>query len=67
MVPPAEVESAFIAANPGLKPGGVAVTCDGRRLRKVCICLTRGLGCRASEEVDRRACRADRVVLPPVR
>ncbi|SCM79182.1 Ribonuclease T2 [uncultured Pleomorphomonas sp.] len=67
MVSPAEVEAAFVAANPGLRPGGVAVTCDGRRLREVRICLTRGLGFRACEEVDRRGCRADRVVLPPVR
>ena len=67
MVSPAEVEAAFVAANPGLRPGGVAVTCDGRRLREVRICLTRGLGFRACEEVDRRACRADKVVLPPVR
>ena len=67
MVSPAEVEAAFVAANPGLRPGGVAVVCDGRRLREVRVCLTRGLGFRACEEVDRRACRASRVVLPPVR
>lgn len=66
-VSPAEVEAAFVAANPGLGPEGVAVTCDGRRLREVRICLTRDLGFRACDEVDRRACRADRVVLPPVR
>lgn len=67
MVSPAEVEAAFVAANPGLKPDGVAVTCDGRRLREVRICMTRDLGFRACEEVDRRGCRADRVVLPPMR
>lgn len=66
-VSPAEVEAAFVAANPGLRPTGVAVTCDGRRLREVRVCLTRDLRFRACEEVDRRACRADRVVLPPVR
>lgn len=66
-VSPAEVEAAFVAANPGLRPRGIAVTCDGRRLREVRVCLTRDLGFRACEEVDRRACRADRVVLPPVR
>ncbi|MCM5557724.1 ribonuclease T2 [Pleomorphomonas sp. NRK JP5] len=67
MVSPAEVEAAFLAANPGLRPGGVSVVCDGRRLREVRVCLTRGLGFRACEEVDRRACRASRVVLPPIR
>ena len=66
-VSPAEVEAAFIAANPGLKAEGIAVTCDGRRLREVRICLTRDLGFRACDEVDRRGCRADRVVMPPVR
>jgi ribonuclease T2 len=66
-VSPAEVEAAFVAANPGLKPEGVAVTCDGRRLREVRVCLTRDLGFRACQEVDRRGCRAGRVVLPPVR
>lgn len=66
-VSPAEVEAAFVAANPGLKPEDVAVTCDGRRLREVRICLTRDLGFRACDEVGRRSCRAVRVVLPPVR
>lgn len=66
-VSPAEVEAAFLAANPGLKPEGVAVTCDGRRLREVRICLTHDLGFRACQEVDRRGCRASQVVLPPVR
>ncbi len=67
MVSPAEVEAAFVAANPGLRPGGVSVVCDGRRLREVRVCLTRGLGFRACDEVDRRACRSSRVVLPPIR
>jgi ribonuclease T2 len=66
-VSPAEVEAAFIATNPGLKAEGIAVICDGRRLREVRICLTRDLGFRSCDEVDRRACRADHVVLPPVR
>lgn len=66
-VSPAEVEAAFVAANPGLKPDGIAVSCDGRRLREVRICMTRDLGFRSCDEVDRRACRADRVVMPPVR
>ncbi len=66
-VSPTEVEAAFVAANPGLKPDGVAVTCDGRRLREVRICMTRDLGFRSCDEVDRRACRAYRVVMPPVR
>lgn len=62
-----DVEAAFVRANPGLRPGGVAIICDGRRLREVRVCLTRDLGFRACEEVDRRGCRAEKLVLPPVR
>lgn len=67
MVAPAEVEAAFMTANPGLRSSAIAVTCDGRHLREVRICLTRDFGFRACEDVDRRACRADKVVLPPLR
>lgn len=67
MLSPNEVEAAFVRANPGLRPAGVAIICDGRRLREVRVCLTRDLGFRACEEVDRRGCRAEKLVLPPVR
>lgn len=67
MVSPGEVEAAFIAANPGLRADGIAITCEGRRLKEVRVCLTRGLDFRACEEVDRRSCRIDKLVLPPVR
>ena len=46
---------------------GIAVTCDNRYLREVRICLTRELSFRSCPEVDRRACRRDKVVMPPVR
>src|SRR5215470_13546980 len=42
-VAPEDVEGAFIAANPGLKPEGVSVSCGGRRLGEVRICMTRDL------------------------
>jgi ribonuclease T2 len=67
MVSPGEVEAAFMAANPGLRAEGIAITCEGRRLEEVRVCLTRGLDFRACEEVDRRGCRIDKLVLPPVR
>jgi len=67
MVSPAEVEDAFRAANPELKSDMIAVTCDDRRLREVRICLSRDLTFRACPDVDRRACRSPRVVMPPVR
>jgi ribonuclease T2 len=64
---PADAEKAFLDANPGLRPDGVSVTCDRRYLREVRICMTKDLGFRACDEVDRRSCRAQRVVMPPVR
>lgn len=66
-VAPGEVESAFLAANPGLAADMIAVQCDRRRLTEVRICLTRDLAFAACPEVDRRACRADRIVMPPAR
>ena len=67
MVSPAAVEEAFLAANPELKPDMIAVTCDSRRLREVRICMSTGLAFRSCDEIDRRACRIPRVVMPPVR
>ena len=64
---PGSAESSFLKANRGLGPAGVAVTCDSRFLREVRICLTKSLEFRDCAEVDRRACRAERVVMPPVR
>jgi ribonuclease T2 len=61
---PDQVERAFIAANPGLEPAGVAVTCPERRLAEVRICLTRQLAFRACPEVDMRACRTASVDVP---
>jgi ribonuclease T2 len=66
-VTPDEVEAAFVGVNAGLSRGAIAVTCDNRRLREVRICLSRELGFRDCEDVDRRACRRDRLVMPPVR
>lgn len=67
MVSPGEVEAAFRAANPGLAPDMIAIACDGRRLTEVRICMDRALGFAACPETDRRACRAQRVVMPPLR
>jgi ribonuclease T2 len=67
MVSPSEVEQAFLAANPKLPPEAVSVTCDDRRLREVRICLSTDLSFRPCAEIERRACRTPRVVMPPVR
>jgi ribonuclease T2 len=66
-VSPAAIEEAFIKVNPGLSQSAIAVTCDRTRLSEVRICLSKDLQFRACEETDRRACRRDQVVMPPMR
>ena len=66
-VSPDEVEEAFVNANPGLARAGVAVTCGGPRLSEVRICMSKDLRFRDCAEIDRRACRRDKLVMPPVR
>lgn len=68
MVDPAKVETDFLAANPGMNARSIAVTCDGRRLREVRICLTKRLDAyKPCPEVDDDQCRAKAVYLPAVR
>jgi len=67
MVSPDEVEEAFATANPGLVRDMISVTCDNRHLREVRVCMSKDLAFRACPEIDRRACRNPRVVMPPVR
>jgi len=66
-VTPEAVEDAFIKVNPGLSNSAIAITCDHNRLTEVRICMSKDLQFRACEEIDRRACRRDRIVMPPVR
>jgi ribonuclease T2 len=66
-VSPQEVEDAFIAANPSMKPDGISVTCGSKRLGEIRICMTRDLQFRGCEEMERRACRREQLIMPPVR
>lgn len=66
-VSPDEVEDAFVKANPGMSRAGIAVTCGGPRLSEVRICMSRDLQFRECAEIDRRACRRDKLAMPPVR
>ena len=66
-VSPDEVEDAFVKANPGMTRAGISVACDSRRLNEVRICMSRDLKFQDCAEVDRRACRRDKLVMPPVR
>lgn len=67
MVSPDEVEDAFVRVNPGLARDMISVQCDAQRLREVRICIGRDMNFTACEEAERRACRRDRLALPPVR
>jgi ribonuclease T2 len=66
-VTPEEVEEAFIKANPGLKPESISISCGSRRLDEVRICMSRDLQFRGCEEIARRSCRRDKLIMPPVR
>jgi len=67
-VSPQEVEEAFIAANPAMKPDGISVACGGgKRLGEVRICLSRDLQFRSCEQLERRSCKRDQLIMPPVR
>ena len=66
-VTPDEVEEAFVQANPGMTRTGIAVSCDSRRLQEVRICLSKDFKFRDCAEIDRRACRRDKLTMPPLR
>ena len=66
-IAPGDLEEAFIKANPGLSSAAVSVTCDSKRLSEVRVCLSKDLQFRSCEEIDRRACRRDQVLMPPMR
>jgi len=66
-VTPDEVEEAFVKANPGLTREAVSVNCDNRRLREVRLCLSKDFRFRDCAEIDRRACRREQLIMPPVR
>lgn len=67
-IAPLDLERAFAAANPGLRPDMMAVTCQRSQLQEVRICFTKDLrGFRPCPEVDRDACRVRDLRVEPVR
>jgi ribonuclease T2 len=66
-VTPSEVVDAFVKANEGLTPAGMAIDCNRARLREVRICLSRDLRFRDCGNISRRSCRSASLVMPPVR
>ncbi|HMF23055.1 MAG TPA: ribonuclease T2 [Pseudolabrys sp.] len=67
IVSPSEVAAAFVKANPGLSSAGVAVSCDGKRLTEVRVCLAKDFSFHDCVEISRRACRVDKIAMPAVR
>ncbi len=66
-VTPEEVEDAFVAANPGLTRNAIAVSCNRTRLSEIRVCMTKDFRFRECGEVDRSACRAEKLTMPPAR
>lgn len=62
---PIDIQRAFLAANPRLRPGMLAVTCSRGALQEVRICFSKDLReFRACPEVARQACRAGEISVP---
>ncbi len=66
-VSPREITEAFIAANPGMPPKAISLTCDSKRLREIRVCMTKDFRFRDCEEMSRRSCSREKLVMPPVR
>jgi ribonuclease T2 len=70
-ISPADLKARFAAANPGLKPDHVAVTCGGAgdRMKEVRVCFDKSGAFRSCgrNETPQRQCRASRMYVPPVR
>ena len=61
------VEQAFVSANPGLSASGIAISCKNGHVSEVRICLSRSIEFRSCKNVDRRGCRAARLMMPEAR
>lgn len=67
-LPPRDIVSAFVAANPMLQPDHLSVTCSKTALDEVRLCMTKDLRFTACGAQTRRSqCRQDRIRMPPVR
>jgi len=62
-----DIERAFIAANPGLRPGMLGVACNKNVLTEVRICFSKDLrDFHSCPEVSREGCHAREVSVPPI-
>ena len=64
---PLDIQRAFVAANPGLRPQAMAIGCARGELQEVRLCLSKDLrdfvNC---PEVARATCRAPSIAIAPV-
>jgi ribonuclease T2 len=67
MVKPDTIRNKFVAANPGFSAQSVKVLCGGRFLSEVRVCLTKDLKPRPCSTGVRDSCRADEIIMRPVR
>ena len=67
LLAPADIEKAFLDANPGLAPSMISMSCARAELQDVRICFTKDLkSFRACPEVEAGSCRAKSVTMLPV-
>jgi ribonuclease T2 len=64
---PADLRKNILAINPQLKDDMIAVTCKDRTLQEVRVCMNKDLSGRACGANERRQCKSETLVLPPVR
>lgn len=64
---PSEIEAAFVAANSGMTPDQITVTCKAGRIQEVRICLTKDLRLRDCAPDARRDCSLSGAGFPPTR
>ena len=65
---PIDIERAFAAANPRLRPDTMAVSCRRGVLEEIRICFSKDLRSFVPcPEVDRNACRSREINVPPLR
>lgn len=67
MVKPADVRAKFARANPSFPADAFRLRCGGRYLSEVRVCMTNGLKGRSCDTDVRDNCRADSVIMRPVR
>jgi ribonuclease T2 len=64
---PDALKQAFLDANKQLNENMIAVTCKDRNLQEVRICMDKNLAPRACGANERRQCKSEQLVLPPMR